>query len=246
MLLIFKGAVQIPDLYSYIIKTNVMNFKLYALLVVFLGISITAKSQVSEESRKMSQGVHPALVMTLPDIDHKDAEDVWEDYIEDFYDCKTKRNRRSDEYFSDNAEIVAIAGSNTVDIYASIEESGDTNTEIAVWFDLGGAYLNSREHPNRFAEAEKLMLRFALEAARSKTNKELEDQEDKLKDLQKDLKRLERANKRYHNDIEEAKKRIKDAEENIEENEKEQVDMKALIEAQLKAIELIKKRLSDL
>lgn len=223
-----------------------MKLKQFFLFSICLTFAFPSIAQVSEELRKMSQGVHQALVMTIPNAKAGDVEDVWEDYIEDFYDCKTKRNRKTDEYFSDNAEIVAIAGSNTVDIYASIEKSGDDDTEIAVWFDLGGAYLSSSEHPNRYTEAEKLVLRFALEVARYSTKEQLEDEEKALKKLESNLKKLKRANDRYHEDIEDAKKRIAKAEENIEENLKEQEDAIKQLEAQKAAVELIKKRLSDL
>ncbi|MEN0005553.1 MAG: hypothetical protein AAF798_15495 [Bacteroidota bacterium] len=222
-----------------------MNFKSVLFLALLLSFSQLLIAQVDQENRKMSQGVHPALTMMLPAVDAKDVDDVWKDYVKDFYDTKTKRIRKTDEYFSDDAEITAIGGSNTVDLYATFDEVGE-DTEMCLWVDLGGAFLASAEHPNRYAEAEKMMLRFGIEVAKFQTNEELEAEEKKLKKIQSELSKLERANKRYHKNIEEAKERIKKAEENIVENEQSQEATKKLIEEQLKAVELVKKKLSDL
>ena len=222
-----------------------MRKAIFFTLLFLLGLSTFSQAQVRESQRKMSQGTHAALVLSIPDVEDKFIRDLWSDYIKDFYDTKTKRNRKTKEYFSDNAEIVALGGNNPVDLYATFEEDKD-DVEMNVWIDLGGAFLNSTDHPDRFKEAEKIMMRFALEVAKETTKVELEEQEEMLEDLEDDLKKLKKNNDRYHKAIENAKKKIAEAEDDIVENEKEQEAMVKKIAEQMKAVEAVKKKLNDL
>jgi valyl-tRNA synthetase len=217
---------------------------LLSLIFVFVA-SVFATAQVRESQRKMNQGTNNAMVLNLPDVEEKFIKKLWEDYMDDFYDVKTKRVRKAKEYLSDNAEIAAIGGNTPIDVYAYFEGDKE-DVELTVWFDLGGAYLSSTDHPDRYKEAEKMLMRFALEVAKESTKLELEDQEDMLKDLEKDLAKLKKDNDRYHKTIENAKKKIAEAEDDIEQNEKDQVSMQAKIEEQLKAVEAVRKKLNDL
>ncbi|MCB0559655.1 MAG: hypothetical protein H6573_03030 [Lewinellaceae bacterium] len=218
-------------------------------LVIFLAFSLVAwnsvQAQISEQIKKMSQGANNALMLEIPNTDSKLAGEVWKDYMKSFYDTKPKWERKADEWFCDNAEITAIGRGNTIDIYASSEEKGN-DVLFSVWFDLGGAYLSSREHTDPYLEAEKLMMRFALEVAQEKTRRELNAENDQLKKLQRDLDRLKSLNDRYHKDIERAEEAIKNAQQNIVDNQKMQEDMLRQITEQEKLIEGVQKRLNDL
>lgn len=202
------------------------------------------QAQIEEGNRSMSQGVHNALTLEIPNVTEKTVEKLWKKYIKE-YDGKTKRNRKADEYFTDNAEIAAIGGSNTVDVYARIAESGD-DVYITTWFDLGGSFLSSDDHPQAYTEAEKIMMRFAINVAQKLTQDELDEQLKKLKKLESRLNKLRNANDGYHRDIENAKKRIARAEANIVENEEEQVTANEEIEEQKEIVKEVQKRLNDL
>ncbi len=218
-------------------------------LVIILAFSVAAwnsgQAQISEQIKKMSQGANNALVLEIPGVDAKLAGEVWKDYMKDFYDTKPKWERKADEWFCDDASITAIGRGNTVDIYATTEEKGK-DVLVNVWIDLGGAYLSSREHTDQYMEAEKMMMRFALEVAQEKTGRELDTEKGQLKKLQRDLDRLRSLNERYHKDIERAEAAIKTAQENIVENQKMQEDMQLQITEQEKMIESVQKRLNDL
>jgi len=219
-----------------------------AILLLFLFVFVAcvfATAQVRESRRTMSQGSNNAMVLSLPDVEEKFIKKLWQDYIDDFYDVKTKKVRKAKEYLSDNAEIASIGGNTPIDIYAYFEGDQE-DVELTVWFDLGGAYLSSTDHPDRYKEAEKMLMRFALEVAKESTKLELEDQEDMLKDLEKDLAKLKKDNDRYHRTIENAQKKIAEAEADIEQNEKDQLDAQAKIAEQLKAVEAVRKKLNDL
>ncbi|MEM1320108.1 MAG: hypothetical protein AAGG75_07600 [Bacteroidota bacterium] len=200
--------------------------------------------QVSEEERVMSLGLNNAVVLEMPDTEEKFVEKLWKKFIKP-YKGKTKRNRKADEWMTDDAAVVGIGGANAIDIYAQFASVGD-DVELAMWVDMGGAFLSSYEHPSPYLEAEKLLMRFALYAAKETTRLELEAEEKRMKKLKSTLKKLERDNERYHREIEQAKARIARAEDNIDANVIEQGDTRQLIELQKEAILLVKKRLDEL
>ncbi len=217
------------------------------LLALFfvLAISFSVSAQIKESKREMTQGTHSAMVLRLPAVEEKFVRDEWEDYMDNFYDVKTKKVRKSKEYLSDNAEITAIGGNTPIDVYAFFDGDKE-DVEMTVWIDLGPAFLNSTDHPDRYKEAEKMMMRFALELAKETTKIELEEQEETLEDLEDDMDDLKKDNDKYHKIIENAKKKIAEAEEDIVKNEKDQVEMKKKIEAQKKMVEQVKRKLNDL
>jgi len=215
------------------------------LFLFFLLVTVSLNAQIKEQVYKMSQGSNNALALEIPGVSDKVVHDLWKDYLKDFYDAKPKWDRKADEWFSDDADIAALGLGNTVDIYAAVEEKKE-GVVLRMWVNLGGAYLNSRQHPERYTEAEKILMRFGLEVAREKTKEELEAEQDKLKDLQRELSRLESDNKKYHQEIERAKETIKKAEKDIEENEEAQQQQQEVIKLQEKAIKEVEKRLNDL
>lgn len=220
--------------------------KAHILLIFFvLSAGLTLNAQIKEQTIKMSEGNNNALSLEIPNVSDKLVNEVWKDYLKDFYDSKPKWNRKTDEWFADDADIAALGLGNTVDIYATVEERKE-NVVLNMWVNLGGAYLNSKDHRERYTEAEKMLMRFGLEVARVKTEDELEDEQDQLKELQKELSRLKSYNERYHKEIERAKEAIKKAEQDIVDNEKEQEQMLKTIEEQEAAIKAVEKRLNDL
>ncbi|MEL6864969.1 MAG: hypothetical protein AAFP19_11140 [Bacteroidota bacterium] len=219
-------------------KTQILLISLLLLL-----IAPAASAQITEDDKSMSQGIKNAMILELPDMEEKFVEKLWKKYIKP-YGGKTRRNKKADEWFTDDADIVDIGGSNTVDLYARAAELGD-DVELILWVDMGGAFLSSAEHPDRYTEGEKLLMRFALFVAKEQTKMELEAEEKKLKKLKSSLKKLERDNDRYHRDIENAKERIRKAEENIVVNEQEQDGARKQIELQQETIEDVRQRLSD-
>ena len=213
------------------------------LIICILSLVITSlNAQITENAKSMSAGMKNALVLELPSVEDAFVEKLWKKYIKTL-DGKTKKNRS--EWCTDDASLASIGGSNTIDIYMSAEELGP-DINMNVWFDLGGAYLNSEDHPNRYVEAEKFLMRFALFMAKEKTTLELDSQEKNMGKTESLLKRLERDNERYHRDIEVAKEKIRLSEANIEKNLVEQEETRKLIEAQLTTLEKIRAKLAAL
>lgn len=169
-------------------------------LVAFIFLSYQAYSQVEieESAMAMSQGSNNALVFEIPTTDQKIVQSVWEKEIKQ-YKGKTKFNRNTNEIFTDNAKIKELSG-NTVDIYARIN-----GTTLAVWTDLGGAYVSEELDADQYGAVSELIYRFHDALSLHMAEVALKDEEDILKSLNSDLKRLESENDKYMKSIEKAK-----------------------------------------
>lgn len=217
----------------------------YTLLILLFAITVT-QAQIIEEERSMSEGANNSLSIEIPDADIKTARTVWRNFVKkNTKNTKVKKVRKTDLLFCDNAEISAIGGANTVDIYLRLAQTGE-NTTATLWFDLGGAYLNSAQHGDKYTEGEKFLMRYALAVARATTQQELKNEEKKGKKLNKELSSLKKKNESYHKAIENAKATITKMESNIEQNVQDQEATTKAIEEQTQVIDNVKKRLNEL
>ena len=176
------------------ITKSIILFTLLTIAPSVFYAQITAKgvesmSLISESERSMSQGTKSSLAVNLPKTSAKFAEKIWKDFIKQ-YKGDYKKIKKSDEYFLDNAMIAGIGGSNTVDMYMKFSESPD-NTAATLWIDLGGAYVNSKDFKDKYEEAEKLMLNYALTVTREQTKEQLDEQQKSLKKLESEQKSLD-------------------------------------------------------
>jgi hypothetical protein len=218
------------------------------LMLSFLLLFISAQfvsAQLYEKAVPMSEGSNNALTLTLPRISVKDAEKVWQQYMDDFYDSKAKWNRKTKEWIITDADIVALGRGKTIDMYTTFDKSGD-GVSVNLWVDLDGDFLTSRAYPDRYTDAEKLMMRYALEVAKASVQEELDNEAKELDRMETDMRKLKNANERYHRDIERAQDAIKKAEEDIVKNVREQEDTLKKIELQKELLEQIRRKLNDL
>jgi hypothetical protein len=218
------------------------------LLVILLFLFVSApfaSAQLYEKGVPMSAGNKNAITLSLPDVSVKDVEKVWQQYMDDYYDSKAKWNRKTKEWVIDDADIVALGRGKAVDLYTTFDKAGN-GVNVNLWIDLDGEFLSSREYPDRYTDAEKLMMRFALEVAKASVQQELDQEDKQLKHMETDLRKLKSANDRYHKDIEKAQAAIKKAEDNIVKNVREQEEMVKKIELQMELLDQIRKKLNDL
>lgn len=208
-------------------------------------LSFSLQAQTRTERKTMSEGVYEAIVLQVPNLDAKTVGGLWEDFTKDFYNVRTKYNRKAKEYFSDDADIAAIGLGNTIDIYTSIEDKKN-GAELSMWINLGGAYLAAGTHADRYLEAEKMLIRFGLETAKESVRTEIKAQEKALQDLESDLKKLGSDKESYERDIQKAQETIARAEEELKANAKRQEEKAAEIKAQEELIEATKRKLKDL
>lgn len=220
-----------------------MKYSIYIAVLLLMG-AVRLQGQITESTRSMNMGSQNALILEIPNADDKLVEKWWKQYMKD-YDAKTKRVKGSDEELSDDADIPGIGAGNTVDVYSLTERSGNGVRQV-VWFDLGGAFLSSQMHGDRYVEGEKFMMRFGLYVTKEMIQIELKEEEKRMKDLESDLKKLQRDNEKLHEDIADYERRIEEAKAGIEQNLLDQKAREKDIESQQNVIEEVKKKLSEL
>jgi len=218
---------------------------LFILCGLFTFTMIDAQSvQIDESMKSMSQGQQNSLTVTLENISQKDAEKAWIDYVKDFKGGKTKKDKKSKEIFTDNTTIKDLSA-NTVDVYAITNESGE-NVILTVWFDLGGAYLNSTDHVEAYAKSERLLNSFSNKVIKAQIKDNLDNEEKSLKKLNGNLKDLTKDKKNLEDDIEKYKKKIADAEKELAQNASDQTAKKAEITTQEGVVETVKTQLKKI
>jgi hypothetical protein len=196
------------------------------------GFLMNLKSQATEINLQMSQGVQSGISVNIPEIESKVIERIWKRYTKGY--GKLVKVKKSNEQLLQNASIPSIYGDNKMDVYSLIE-----NNMITVFFDLKEGYINSKDHPDKFAAAKDFLEQFSFEVQREVVKEELEKEQDGMKKLNHKMSDLIKDHKEYLQDIEDAKARIKKAENNIIQNEKEQEQMKAGISDQSKVLERV-------
>lgn len=225
-------------------------FSSLLLLVSTFTFSQNYSIQVTESNESIGGGSNNALVVTIYEADIETVEKEWKSRVKDFSTEKTTLNKHT--LFGDNA-VIKEMGNNTVDIYTNFSDKKEDKTvRMVVAFDLGGAYLSSSQHKDKFEVAKKIIRDFAVkltkeavEAQMKEVNRAMEKLVDKQEDLEKNKKNMEERIADDKEKIKKAEEDIKKNEESIKLNQKEQEEQKKLIEAQKKVVEDTKKRLDS-
>lgn len=214
-----------------------MKKQILFFLSFFLTTAIFAQVDIVEEAKTMSAGINNGFTLILPSDNTKTNLELWKKLMKK-YKGKTKYNKKTGEVFTDNANISGMS-ENEVDVYAEIK-----GNQITVWYNLGGAYLSSLDHNEKYPTAELIFEDYHRDVSRLMAENDLKMKEKTEKDLGKELKKLEKENKKYLESIEKAKKMIAEAEKGIEENLANQETKKTEIESQTSLVEDAKNHLS--
>ncbi len=200
------------------------------------------QSQIMESAKVMSQGDKNALTVKLPDTEVKVVEKEWESFIKG-YKAKLRKIKKSSEIFADNAKIEDIS-TNAVDVYALVSQRGD-DTELSVWFDMGGAYLNSENHPDQYTKAQGMLNTFLGRVSKTYVANLLNEEQKKLKGLEGNLKDIEKSAANSVRDIAKYEEKIAEAKANIEKCKVDKDGAIKDIEAQKEAVKKVKIQLNN-
>jgi len=211
-----------------------MKFSILA--IAFLFFSISLQAQVTEDIVRMSQGEHNAFIVTHDGADRKMVEKTWKSFMKEY--GKVKHDKKSKEYYSVETDIPFISKSDNLQVFMKYEERRDQTTSYFFFYD-GSGFVNPDDYPDESLQAEKFVQEYYFEVEKYVINEFLEEEEKKLKNLEKDLTKLEGKHSDYENDIEKFEKKILEAEEKIEKNLKEQDDKRYDIEKQRQQVEQI-------
>lgn len=216
----------------------------FLVLLVFAGSEVLT-AQVSSQRMSMSRGNNDAMILELPTADEKLVGKLWPDWLKDNYKVKTKKVKKTkDEMASLNFSIPGVSTGGKVDMYCNIRTSG-SGSELIVWIATTDGYMSPELGSSRYIESEKMLMRFALAVSRAQIELEIDDQEKALKDLEKELDKMNKQKEGYEKDIADAERAIQEAKDNIDKNLTGQVNMGKEIEAQIEKIEATKRKLKD-
>ncbi len=226
-------------------KYSIMKTKLFISIAFLLFANfLPAQKPIKVEETKygFSSGKQNALMVTIYEVPQKTVEKEWTKKMKKY---KAKVSNKGGEIFADNALIKDISD-NTIDIYAVAKETKDNEIEFYVGFNLGGAYLNSSDHPDKYKVAKNMLIRFSKDMSKEMLEDKIKDQEKILNKKINEKEKLEKENKKLAKDIENYKEKIKDAEKDIENNKKEKAEKLKEIEAQKKIVDELRDKLKKI
>lgn len=209
-------------------------------VLLLIGSSLFAQTVVTEEVVAIDGKSRNSLSVTIKDATVDDVKKAWKKQLKDL------KGKVSDKtiIFGDDCQLKPM-GDNTFDVYSVIEDLGESGIKVSAAFDLGGAYLSTADHPEKYPAAETLMRSFAVAQAKEVVKVEIAASEKILKGFEKDLSGLEKDKSKLEKDIEDYEKKIEEAKAEIEKNVAEQANKKTEIEGlKVAIIDLEKKEKS--
>ncbi|MEM9820840.1 MAG: hypothetical protein AAF985_07200 [Bacteroidota bacterium] len=199
--------------------------------------------EVKMGDRSMSKGSQNSYTVILASSEKKELEKSWSKFMKE-YKGKTKRDKKTDEHMTDNAQISSMSD-NTVDVYTRFQELGN-ETQMTVWFDLGGAFVTANGHPEASATAQNILVSFAKTVDKKNVEELLKLEEKNQKKVEGELKKNEKELKKLEKDIENYQKKIKEAEEKIVKNKEQKVDIDQRLKTQKEKVIMVKDKLKKM
>lgn len=181
---------------------------------LFTTFVFSQEIKISNEKVNFSHGSFDAIVVTIP---YANMDVIEKELKSEMKDWGGKYNSSKDEYTAKQAKMKAM-GDKYFDGYAKIIQSG-SEIKVAFAVDLGGAYLNHREHGSQHKEIENRVKKFGQTASKESINGMIELEAKALKKLNGEKEDLLKDIERSKKDIEDYKKKIADAEQKIKDNE---------------------------
>lgn len=231
-----------PALYSgmtEVVIKSLLNqetmIKFIFLLTVAVFVPGLVTAQVTAENRVMVSGSQPALVVKLKGADPKFAEAEWKEYTKSY--GKVIRVKGSKESVIEGIHVKDIGQGTLINLYSLATPSVD-GTDMIVWFDRGGSYLESRD--KEFGTAKEFLTTFAIKVNVDMIALDLEEQHKKQNKLGNDLTRLQKINENLNKDITNAKAKIDQAEVDIPLNVRAQEAAQSDIANQKGVVESVK------
>lgn len=219
---------------------------LIALLILSAFKMDAQEPVVTESEMAMSLGTRPGFSIKVTNVEMKSAEKLWYDFVKDEFGSRPKSVKGADELMATEAKLKSIS-QEQFNLHSTMKVSGN-DVILNVWFDLGSSFLNRTASPSGAETAKAKLIDFHYFVQKENAVKQLEQEEDKLKDAEKALSRLVDDGESINKDIRDYEDRIEKSKREKEKNQSEQDLAKSALEAQKlkvvdskKAIEVIRK-----
>ena len=208
---------------------------------LFSGITFCQSMRVREADVSTSKGSQNSLSIEIPFVEESFFQDELKGFLKDWGKCKESKG----EYYVLLGEWKEY-GKKTFDVYARYEIKKDNPINVSFAFDLGGAFLNSKDHSTQYDLFKKSIESFGRTCASNYINSLLEKENKALKSMEKEQKDLEEDKADMEKEIEEYRKRIEENLKKIEENKTTQEKQKEAIKNQTVKIQEIDKKKKDI
>ena len=206
------------------------------LFAIFFACTLQAGTiKVIEGNSKIAGSRNNVLTVVIYETDFDEVIKAWKKKMKS---TKVKVKTSKGEVFADNAVIKKL-GDHPMDIYARTEKILG-GSKLIVGVNLGGAFLNSKDHKEKYDAFAKFVEEFAENQIRASIIEQVKDAEKELNSSIIKQKNLVKNKERLKNKIVGYKNDIKEAEVKISNNESDQVAQKKKIEAQKKEVEAVK------
>ncbi len=186
--------------------------------ILFVSAVYAQKIKVYESRENIGNGNNNALVVAIYGCDESDVQKEWKSLMKG-YGAKVSTDKSG--MFADNA-VIKDMGNNTIDIYARFDVKKDGEIDLVVGWDLGGAYMSSSAHPDKYKIAEKIMHDFSYKMTKEAIDSKLKDQQKALDKLNSQQHDLEKDNKNLNSEITDYQNRIKKDQDALEKNKDDQ------------------------
>ena len=222
-----------------------MNISRFTLLwIAFTGL-ITVSScgfaeEMTDRAADSPEGREKSYVIDLYGTDVNVASKTWESFMSK-QNSRVMRIKGSPVRKAESVSIAGLPGS--IDIKSQFQQSG-SDTEMRLWFVKDAEYLTPQSDPQSYDVIDRFIDQYFVELEAEQIRLEVENEQDKLKDLEKDLAKLRRDNEKLHSDITRAEQTIKDSRIKIEENLKAQDQMSIKIQEQKEILRQTQDKLS--
>ena len=214
-------------------------------LILSLFISITLVAQTIKVKEKNADFSVAQNVNTLNvDIPYA-PQDYVDGKLKKFFKGLGKHKESKNEHSALMVELKEM-GKIPFNAYGYAFSSNNDVVTVTFGFDLGGAYLNSKDHPEKFKVIETMLEDFASSTVNNWVEGVVRDEKKVLNDMEKQQKDLEKRKEQLEKEIKDFEKKIENNKAEIKDNLGEQSIKKGEIETQKKTVSLVEKQLKEL
>jgi molecular chaperone DnaK (HSP70) len=197
--------------------------------------------RVKEVTMSTSKGSQNSLSIEIPHVEESYFQGELKNFLKDWGKCKENKG----EYSVILGEWKDY-GKKTFDVYARYETNKYASLNVFFSIDLGGAFLNSKDHSTQFELFQKSIESFGRNCASNFINDQLDKENKTLKILEKEQKNLEEEKIEMEQEIEEFKAKIEENKAKIEQNKLKQEKQSEAIKEQALKIQEVNKKKKDI
>ncbi|KXK37115.1 MAG: hypothetical protein UZ09_BCD002002139 [Bacteroidetes bacterium OLB9] len=152
------------------------------IFTLFLAVSTIFSQDAMERKTSMSLGPQNGFFIDIPGADQKLAQKTFYEFVKEY--GKMKENKKAKEHYLMGVKIPMINGTSPLELYAKFED-GKAQATTYLWVDLGGAFVNSVDHPQQTEGVRQFLYDYFIEVRKKVVTEELKNEEKKASQFRK-------------------------------------------------------------